>query len=88
MVIAQITQFVQESDIVSLVGGGTIGSIATQLISKWITRKKDNSDISSQQALLLKTVNDDLSNVVAKLQSIACYRDKCRIRINGEEAEK
>lgn len=82
--ILEILNQITTADIVSLIGGGTAGSIATQLITKFINRKKDDSDISSQQAILLKTVNDDLSKVVTALQDIACYRNKCKDRLNGE----
>lgn len=70
-----------------LAGGGTIGTIATITVQKFLNRKEDNVNVSKEQALLLKTVNIDLMEVVEKLQKIACYKDKCKGRVNGEENE-
>lgn len=84
MILADAINTAQSIDVGMLLGGGTLGSIATQLVTKWIGRKKDSSDISSQTAILMKTVNDDLVVVVKRLQEIACYRSNCNERINGE----
>jgi hypothetical protein len=77
----------QTFDIWALLGGGTLGSIVTQLIQKYLNRKEDSTNISTQQAALLKTVNNDLMKVVEQLQEIACYVKPCKERINGDTGE-
>jgi hypothetical protein len=84
MILAEILNVATNVNINDLIGGGTIGTIATLVVTKWINRKKDISDISSQTAILLKSVNNDLMGVIVQLQELACFKNKCNERINGE----
>lgn len=73
---------------ITAVLGTLLGSGGTALISKWQNKKSDNITLAQQQSTLLKTVNNDLNEVVKQLQAIACYRDNCNKRINGETEAK
>ncbi len=73
---------------ITAVLGTVLGSAGTALVTKWQNRKTDNITLAQQQSTLLKTVNNDLNEVVKQLQAIACYRDNCNKRINGEKEEQ
>ena len=68
--------------------GTTIGSIVTMGVQKLFSRKRDKTDIVTSQVQMLDNVNQKLNSVVEQLQDIACYREPCKKRINGNENTK
>lgn len=75
---------IENFDLFGLIGGGTLGSIATMITQKLMDRKRDKTDVITTQVKILNDVNDRLNEVVDKLQEVACYRKNCNERLNGE----
>jgi hypothetical protein len=72
-------------DVAMYGGSGILGSITTMIVQKVLDRKKDKTDVVSDQVTMLNNVNKKLDEVVAQLQEIACYKKKCIDRINGDK---
>ena len=72
-------------DVAMIGGSGVLGSITTMVVQKYLDRKKDKTDVVSNQVTMLNNVNSKLDEVVAQLQEIACYKKKCVNRINGDQ---
>lgn len=73
------------SNFALMAGSGTVGSIATMVVQKFLNRKSDKTDIVTNQVKMLNDVNAKLNEVVEQLQNVACYRNKCNERLNGED---
>lgn len=72
--------------------GGTAGTAITMILQKVLNRKKENVDITDVINQQVKQVMDNSEfqeNLIAKLREWSCYRENCKIRINGvnEESE-
>lgn len=80
-----LLQVVQNIGVVELVGGGTLGSIATMIVQKLLSRKKDKTDIVTSQVQMLSDVNEKLGKTIDQLQDLVCYVPKCDFRLNGNE---
>ncbi len=75
---------IEKFDIIGLIGGGTLGSIATMVVQKLLDRKKDSTDITASSLDIMEKMNLKLNSVIDDLQKISCYDDQCKDRINGE----
>lgn len=74
---------IESFDIIGLIGGGTLGSIATMVVQKVLDKKKDQTDITAGSVNILTGMNDKLNSVIEQLQEKACYDELCEDRING-----
>jgi len=70
-------------DLISILGSGTLGSIGTMVVQKILDRKKDTTDITASSVNILTGMNDKLNSVIEQLQEKACYDEECEDRING-----
>lgn len=71
--------------------GATAGTIITMLVGKLLNKKKDDVDITdviNQQVRMLFETGEFKDKVIKELQDAACFRNPCRIRINGNEPIK
>jgi len=92
-----LLQVVQNIGIVELIGGGTLGSIATMIVQKLLSHKKDKVDIVQLQLEMLSEVNKSLNDNITRSQEVykqyqevieelleqICYTQKCDFRISG-----
>ena len=62
---------------------GTGGSVITMILQKALEFFKPKSERQMNKF----DVVDRLEKVVQQLQDVACYREKCKTRLNGEESE-
>lgn len=98
-----LIQFLQDTltdpSITSIVGigsglGATVGSVVTMAVQKVLNKKKDNADINvinydviDKQFKSLWENLEQQGKVIKELQDKACYRDPCRLRVNGNQLE-
>ena len=75
--------------------GATAGSIVTMTVQKFLNKKKDTADINvinydvidKQFKSLWENLNHQ-GKVIEELQKKACYRDACKVRLNGEDDQQ
>lgn len=71
--------------------GAALGSVLTMGAQKLMNKKKDDVDITTvvnQQVRMLFDNGEFKDKIIKELQDWACYRDPCKIRINGTEGKK
>lgn len=71
--------------------GATAGSIITMLVNKYLNKKKDAVDITaaiSQQVKQVMENSEFQDNLIKQLREWSCYREACKIRLNGDEPPK
>lgn len=84
MALLQLIQdTVQNTGMADMLMYGTGGSIVTMILQKVLEFFKPKSE----RQLNKFDVVDRLEKVVQQLQDVACYRDKCKERLNGETIE-
>ncbi len=88
MTILQLFQDAASSGITDALLYGTGGGVVTMVVQKVLDRKRDKTDIITNQVTMLNQVNEKLMSVVEELQNVACYRENCRERINGSDELK
>lgn len=71
--------------IIEILSGGTIGSIATMLVQKVLSRKKDKIDVSQSQLNFFTEINERLHKSVVELEKKICYIPDCDFRVNGNK---
>jgi tRNA(Met) C34 N-acetyltransferase TmcA len=85
MLILQLLNDASTLDFGTIIGAGTGGGVITIVVQAWLNRNKDKTDVITNQVNMLNQVNQNLNEVVTKLQDLACYREKCKTRLNGED---
>lgn len=82
--------------------GATAGTIITMLVAKWINKPKDKAEVKVTQANenvinygVIKEQFESLwshikkqDEIILELQSKSCYREPCKLRINGNDDVK
>lgn len=68
--------------------GAALGSVLTMGAQKLMNKNKEDVDITSvvnQQVKMLFDNGEFKDKIIKQLQDWACYREHCKIRINGNE---
>lgn len=66
--------------------GASAGTIITMLVNKVLSKKKESIDMTAvinQQVRTLFDNGEFKDKIIEELQSWACFRDPCNIRLNG-----
>lgn len=66
--------------------GSVAGAIGMKLIDKVLNKKKETVDMTAvinQQVRTLFDNGEFKDKIIEELQSWACFRDPCKIRLNG-----
>ena len=79
---------IENVELIGLIGGGTLGSIATMIVQKVINRKPDNQDLICKQFELMNNHTDKLNSVITQLEKMVCYMESCKKRVNTEISQK
>jgi hypothetical protein len=69
-----------QTGVIDILMYGTGGSVITMILQKLLEFLKPKSERQINKF----DVVDRLEKVVQQLQDVACYRDKCKERMNGE----
>ncbi len=97
MILQILIDILTDPTITSMVGigsglGATVGSVVTMTVQKLLNKKKDTADVNvinyeviDRQFKSLWSNLEQQGKVVKELQEKACYRDPCKIRINGNQ---
>jgi uncharacterized membrane protein YjfL (UPF0719 family) len=81
MIITDImTSASQNTGVIDILMYGTGGSVITMILQKLLEFLKPKSERQINKF----DVVDRLEKVVQQLQDVACYKDKCKERMNGE----
>jgi len=81
MILSEImTSATQNTGVIDILMYGTGGSVITMITQKLLEFLKPKSERQINKF----DVVDRLEKVVQQLQDVACYRDKCKERMNGE----
>ena len=75
-----MTSATQNTGVIDILMYGTGGSVITMITQKLLEFLKPKSERQINKF----DVVDRLEKVVQQLQDVACYRDKCKERMNGE----
>lgn len=86
MSILQIFNDMSVSDIVGS-GSGVIALLSI-ILNKIFSNKADKADIVQKQLSTVWETVDHLDKVVKELQEKSCYRENCKIRLNGDDQKK
>jgi len=84
MILTDILQSESSFNVLDLLGAGTLGTILTMVVQKVMSSKKDNADLLQQQLTIFNDMHLKMNEVIEKLQKMACYKEPCKNRINGE----
>lgn len=71
--------------------GSALGSVLTMGAQKLLNKNKEDVDITTvvnQQVRMLFDNGEFKDKIIKELQEWACYREPCKIRINGTETNK
>lgn len=80
MILDIMTSAAQNTGVIDILMYGTGGSVITMILQKLLEFLKPKSERQINKF----DVVDRLEKVVQQLQDVACYRDKCKERMNGE----
>ncbi len=78
---ASATQSTGMFDVLMYLAGGSAGTMILQKALEFFKPK-------SERQMNKFDVVDRLEKVVQQLQDVACYRDKCKERVNGENLKE
>ena len=80
MILSEIMTSAAQTGVIDILMYGTGGSVITMILQKLLEFLKPKSERQINKF----DVVDRLEKVVQQLQDVACYRDKCKERMNGE----